>query len=105
MKLATLKPRVQLLAGNRLAVAPRPSQTAGYRIRGRKLQAIRAAHFRRNPLCVMCLDQGLVRVATELDHVIALINGGVDSLDPFENRAGLCADCHEVKTLADLQGR
>jgi predicted kinase len=99
--LRTLKPRV-LEVGNRLGAAPLLSQSRTYRIRGRKLQAIRAAHFRRNPLCVACLDRGVVRVAVELDHIVALTNGGTDSLDPFENRAGLCADCHEVKTLSDL---
>lgn len=69
------------------------------RIRGRKLQRIREAHFKANPLCVMCLKAGHIAVAVELDHVIALTNGGTN--DP-ENYQGLCLACHEIKTNADL---
>ena len=97
-RLTTLKPRVQVQPG-RLATLPKPSAAPTYRIRGRTLQTIRAEHFRRNPLCVMCLDQGKVSIAVELDHILALTNGGKDEPD---NRQGLCHPCHESKTLADL---
>lgn len=102
-RLATLKSRVQVL-GPRLAAQGKPSQQSGYRIGGRKRMSIRAAHFRANPLCVMCLSKTPPRItlAEELDHIIAITNGGVDSLDPFENRQGLCIDCHRAKTLVDL---
>lgn len=80
----------------------KPSQQADYRIRGRALQQIRQKHFRREPLCVMCKDKGLVTLATELDHIVALVNGGTDTPD---NRQGLCKPCHEIKTLADLRLR
>lgn len=69
------------------------------RIRGRKLQRIRAAHFKANPLCVMCFKAGRVAVATDLDHIIALTNGGTN--DP-ENFQGLCEPCHVTKTNEDL---
>lgn len=69
------------------------------RIRGRKLQRIREAHFSQNPLCVNCKAQGRVRPATQLDHIVALTNGGTDTED---NRQGLCLDCHEAKTRRDL---
>jgi 5-methylcytosine-specific restriction endonuclease McrA len=69
------------------------------RVRGRKLQAIRAAHFRAYPLCVRCEAKGQARIATELDHIVALDNGGTDTDD---NRQGLCADCHLEKTAEDL---
>jgi 5-methylcytosine-specific restriction protein A len=72
------------------------------RIRGRRLQAIRAAHFARFPLCVHCEAKGRTRLATELDHIKAVINGGEDSRDPFVNRQGLCDECHDTKTIADL---
>lgn len=71
------------------------------RIRGSQLQRIRREHFQRHPLCVHCDRKGIVRAATELDHVIALENGGIDSPDPFVNRQGLCADCHAKKTERD----
>lgn len=69
------------------------------RIRGRKLQRLRAAHFAANPLCVRCKAKGIARAATEYDHIIALTNGGTND---EENMQGLCADCHEAKTNEDL---
>lgn len=104
-RLRTLAPRVTAMAGSRLAVAPKPSQQSGYRIRGRALQTIRARHFAENPLCVACLAQGLVTVAVELDHVVPLHQGGVESRDPFVNRAGLCAQCHLAKSIAEQANR
>jgi 5-methylcytosine-specific restriction protein A len=95
----TLKPRVQV-QGNRLTVMPKPSQQAGYRIRGRTLQRIRAVHLNENPLCVICLAKGIVKEATEVDHILALTNGGQDVED---NRQGLCGPCHEAKTVEDLK--
>ena len=72
------------------------------RIRGRKLQAIRKRHFEQHPLCVMCKKNGLITIATELDHIKALCNGGTDTPD---NRQGLCLSCHAIKTSKDLGHR
>jgi 5-methylcytosine-specific restriction protein A len=69
------------------------------RIRGRALQRIRAAHFSRDPLCVICMSKGRITLATDLDHIVALVNGGKDVED---NRQGLCADCHKDKTAQDM---
>jgi 5-methylcytosine-specific restriction protein A len=69
------------------------------RIRGRKLQEIRALHFKANPLCVECYKLDRVRLATQLDHIKALTNGGTDTAD---NRQGLCAQCHAAKTARDM---
>jgi len=69
------------------------------RIRGRRLQRIRAAHLRANPLCVHCRAKGLITAATQVDHITALVNGGADV---EENRQGLCDECHKVKTAEDL---
>lgn len=55
-----------------------------------------------NPLCVMCQAEGRVRLATEVDHIIALTNGGAEDPHDDSNRQGLCGPCHEVKTNADL---
>lgn len=72
------------------------------RIRGRKLQRIRAAVLQANPLCVMCEAQSIVALATEVDHIIALVNGGKD--EPA-NLQGLCHECHADKTAADMGHR
>lgn len=80
-----------------------PRTTTDQRTRGRKLQAIRARHFRINPLCSgpdsQCEKHGIVRTWDELDHAIPLAKGGQDSDD---NRQGLCSDCHEAKTARDM---
>lgn len=69
------------------------------RIRGRALQTLRAKHFKANPLCVHCHAKGIIKLATELDHIKPLQDGGTyDSL----NLQGLCSECHKVKTAIDL---
>ena len=72
------------------------------RISGRPLQRIRRAHFQERPLCVNLVGHRDVRVATELDHVVPLHKGGADTTDPFENRQGLCEECHGWKSRRDL---
>ena len=82
------------------------SRYLGDRIRGRALQEIRKRHFEQYPLCVECQKHGRIALATELDHIIALTNGGKDfDEDAGTNRQGLCADCHEAKTKRDLGHR
>lgn len=49
-------------------------------------------------MCAMCRTS----VATELDHIKALANGGTNADD---NLQGLCAECHEIKTIKDLGQR
>jgi hypothetical protein len=38
----------------------------------------------------------------ELDHVVALVNGGDES---EENRRPICKPCHRKKTIVDMGGR
>lgn len=68
------------------------------RITGRRLQAEREALLRANPLCVWCQLKGLVRLATQRDHIIPLSEGGEDVPS---NTQGLCDDCHDEKSLAE----
>lgn len=67
---------------------------------GRKLQAARAELFSRQPLCVHCLVKGVVKPATQRDHIVPLGEGGEDVTD---NTQGLCDDCHDIKSLAERQ--
>ena len=69
------------------------------RISGRRLQRIRAHVLGLAPLCVTCLALGRVTAATEVDHVLALVNGGGNEM---ANLQGLCAACHVDKTARDL---
>lgn len=74
------------------------------RIRGRKLQEIRKRHFEQFPLCENCLKKTPPRItlATELDHRIALDNGGKDFDEDPGQKCGLCHDCHKEKTDKDM---
>lgn len=68
------------------------------RITGWKLQQRRNRMLMRQPLCVHCQANGLVSLATQLDHIVALCNGGKDE---EANLQPLCAECHRVKTASD----
>lgn len=99
MKLTTLRPRIPLLTIGRTHV--RPLTTQSIRITGRALQAIRVEVLTANPWCVHCQAKGIERIATDVDHIVALENGGIDSPNPHENRQGLCRECHDIKSKAD----
>ena len=77
--------------------------TATKRITGRRLQAMRAALFSANPLCVECRRLGRVTLATQRDHIKPLAEGGLDDSD---NEQGLCEECHDVKSKVEaMRGR
>lgn len=73
-------------------------ETPVKRITGRRLQRMRAELFRDKPLCAKCLEQGLIVLATERDHIVPLFEGGTDERN---NIQALCAACHEAKTKAE----
>jgi len=58
--------------------------------------------MRREPLCRHCLARGVVRAATELDHIVPLSRGGSDDDD---NKQPLCAECHYRKTVSERGDR
>lgn len=68
------------------------------RVTGRRLQRMRMDLMRRDPLCAMCRERGIVRLWTQRDHIVSLAEGGTD--DP-SNEQGLCDECHREKTLAE----
>lgn len=73
------------------------------RLRGRKLQTLRARLLADNPLCAMCQAKKppQVSVATQLDHIKAIVNGGEARPDD-DGYQGLCDACHSTKTRADM---
>ena len=83
----------------RCAKHPKPAwakpATATKRITGRRLQAMRAELFTREPLCAVCQRLGRVTLATQRDHIKALAEGGADDAS---NVQGLCTTCHDAKT-------
>lgn len=68
------------------------------RIRGRQLQRRRELFRDANPWCVDCLEDGIYTPWDELDHIVALEQGGADT---DENLQGLCAAHHDAKTARD----
>ncbi len=70
------------------------------RIRGRRWMTIRERIFNRDcGLCQECQRNGQLTLATQVDHIIALANGGSNDDDNLEC---ICDDCHDRKTNADL---
>ena len=81
---------------------PPPGTRVQERTRGRKWQRIRARQLRHHPLCAVCMEQGLVTQATEVDHITPLDQGGTDHED---NLQSLCTPCHVVKTQHEQGNR
>lgn len=70
------------------------------RISGRALQALRLRLWTENPKCAMCGKVTVYPSGFELDHKVALINGGTNEDSNLEI---LCpSPCHELKTDKDL---
>lgn len=63
---------------------------------------LRAAVLRARPLCEHCQRMGQIVVATQVDHVRAIKDGG----EPWArgNLQALCATCHSRKTNAEDGG-
>lgn len=76
---------------------PRPqSHKRGYDWAWRRL---RAWLLHRSPLCRDCEDQGRVRPAADVHHVVKIADDPRRRLDPGNLRP-LCRDCHNRRTAA-----
>ncbi|GAB5387073.1 MAG: hypothetical protein Alpg2KO_00410 [Alphaproteobacteria bacterium] len=71
--------------------------SAGSRGYGRKWRKLRARFLTKNPDCVSC-----GRVATVVDHILPLNDGGGNEMG---NLQALCRDCHAKKTGKDVSAR
>ena len=71
------------------------------RLRGRAGVAQRLRRLKTEPLCRDCASAGIVREASEPDHIVPLARGGTDE---DSNIRCLCADCHTKRT-AEQFGR
>jgi 5-methylcytosine-specific restriction protein A len=72
------------------------SAARGYGYRWRQLRAHVMA--RDGGLCQVCLLAGVVRPATDVDHIIRKAAGGSD--DP-SNLQAICGPCHKAKTARE----
>ncbi|MCY1310866.1 hypothetical protein D9M68_764060 [compost metagenome] len=106
-RLSTVKPRVQMAQGRKLAIADanswRSGKTSTQRGYGYKWQMARERFLAKHPLCRKCSEQGRVVVATDVDHVIP--HRGDQALFWDErNWQPLCHSCHSVKTQTEEAG-
>jgi 5-methylcytosine-specific restriction protein A len=65
---------------------------------GAAWQRLRAVVLRDEPLCRECDAYGVVRAATEVDHIIPRGRGGTDARS---NLQPLCKPCHSAKTMRE----
>lgn len=77
--------------------------SATKRTRGSTWMAIRERILRRDGgLCQCCKRAGRVSIATQVDHIQALADGGTDD---DANLEGICEPCHVEKTAAEAARR
>lgn len=76
------------------------SSERGYNYRWQKA---RQTFLRANPLCRHCTKLGMVRAATEVDHVIPH-RGDQELFWNTDNWQGLCKPCHSRKTAREDGG-
>ncbi len=63
----------------------------------RRWRRYRAVYLRQHPLCVMCGE-----VATEVDHVVPVVDGQSDQNFWMDtNHQALCGRCHRGKTALE----
>lgn len=61
---------------------------------------LRKSVLAENPLCVKCMDEGVVELAVIVDHIVELKDDWERRLDK-SNLEGLCRGCHNKKTAEE----
>jgi 5-methylcytosine-specific restriction protein A len=70
------------------------------RLRGRAWAALRARQLSKEPYCRDCADAGQERAAEQVDHILALDDGGTND---DHNLRSLCVPCHAKRTKERLK--
>lgn len=70
---------------------------------GYRWQKARTAYLALNPLCVVCQRAGIVRTATDVDHVVPH-RGDAALMWDVANWQSLCHACHSIKTAREDGG-
>jgi 5-methylcytosine-specific restriction protein A len=78
-------------------------KTSSERGYGYRWQKARHTYLKNNPLCVGCEKLGMVRAATEVDHIIPH-RGDQALFWDTSNWQGLCKPCHSRKTAREDGG-
>jgi 5-methylcytosine-specific restriction protein A len=92
----TLKPSLQTLKTGPQSL----SKTT--RLTGNTLQKIRREKLLANPACELCIKEGIVTPAVEVDHIVPLWAGGKES---DSNRQSICRSHHIEKSAKEAKER
>lgn len=76
------------------------STARGY---GYRWQRLRERILSEHPLCVECQKKGIIRLATDVDHVVPH-RGDPELMWDERNLQPLCHECHSRKTAAEDGG-
>lgn len=76
------------------------SAARGYDGTWRKLRQV---FIRQNPLCAMCMQQGRIVPAKEVDHIRPHRGDNALRMD-WDNLQALCKPCHSRKTASENGG-
>ncbi len=74
---------------------PDSRESAAARGYGHTWRKLRAQVLAGDPLCVRCLELGIVTPATDVDHIVPKSRGGEDA---YANLQPRCHSCHSRKT-------
>lgn len=66
----------------------------------RRYQREREMFLLKNPLCAMCKERGIIKVADELDHKIP-VHKAPEKFWTKSNWQGLCQKCHATKSAQE----
>ena len=66
-------------------------------------RAIRYIVLSQQPWCVHCLKEGVKVLATEVDHIVDIVDNPLLFMD-IDNLQGLCKPCHAKKTMISNLG-
>lgn len=100
MKLKTLPNRLKTQP-NRLSNSAQVGQTV--RVAGSKWKRIRLEHLAEEPLCRTCVTNKRITLATEVDHIKPLWEGGLEY--DRDNLQSQCSPCHIIKTTEEAKRR
>jgi 5-methylcytosine-specific restriction endonuclease McrA len=65
---------------------------------------LRLSHLQSNPLCVECSEQGLIVVATVVDHKEGHRGDWRDAFFDPDQLQSMCQQCHNAKSARELHG-
>lgn len=107
MRLQQLRPGFAVAAAQVVAPAERGKNAFGSERRGTAAERGYGAEWQRlrkrilkrdNWLCRSCREVGIVKSATNVDHITPRAEGGTEDEN---NLQSLCKDCHDMKTLSE----